>query len=110
MRILAIMVNTKLIIRQVAKGKKNLKFPLLMNISPGSFPKKGIWCQKVKSKPKRIRKIPPRIRSLPSPSSSIAGYLLLFTLSKSAGLSLSWQRVYSSAMVFDSIARFLTLF
>jgi len=62
------MVNTALITRQVTKGKKNWKFPLLMNISPGSFPKNGVWCQKVKSKPKRIRKTPPKIKSLPKPS------------------------------------------
>lgn len=36
-------VKTMLKIIQVARGKKNVNFSLFIKISPGSFPKKGIF-------------------------------------------------------------------
>jgi hypothetical protein len=61
------MVSTMLIIMQVTIGKKNWKLPLFTNMSPGSFPKKGIRCQKNNRKPRKTRKAPPRVRILPIP-------------------------------------------
>ncbi len=43
---------------QVPKGKKKTKFFFLIKISPGSFPKKGIFSKKTKKSPKPTKKIP----------------------------------------------------
>jgi len=48
-------------------GKKKRKFSPCTKISPGSFPRKGMRCQKINSSPKKTKKAPARIMNLPIP-------------------------------------------
>jgi len=48
-------------------GEEELEVPFCINMSPGSFPKKGIRCWKNNSKPRKAIKAPLRIRILHIP-------------------------------------------
>ena len=63
---------------QVPKGKKKTKFFFLIKISPGSFPKKGIFSKKMKKTPKPTKKIPNIKKSFPKLKNNFSGILFHF--------------------------------
>jgi hypothetical protein len=66
-----IIVRTILRVIQVATGKKKVNFSLLIKISPGNWPKKGIFALTKNSKPTPTKITPPRIKGIANPSIGI---------------------------------------
>jgi len=58
-------VNIRLKRIELTRGKKNLKLPFSMTMSPSNLPKSGILLQQVKSNPNKMRKTPVMISILP---------------------------------------------
>jgi len=52
---------------QVVRGKKKVKLPFLIRISPGSFPIQGNFCARRKTAPITISANPVNTKNLPIP-------------------------------------------